>query len=714
MLAVLVAAQRMPARAFAREPVLQASEAVLNASQSDGGDHSLLYHRALAQITELTSMTVFAPADTHPLDEAGFREASRALLAPQPDAPIERIYFETMPLSWMGAAYQRALSLRPDPSGDGLAADRAHRKSRGVYFTPASLVTYIVEGVLTPMLESSASRALRVLDPAMGGGDFLTQTVDFLCDSEVVGDRDAATGLREKIAAECVFGVDVDPLSVDIARFSVWNASCYADGVPDAINRHLICADALGPRRAEEPSLDWPRAFPEVFSGDRPGFDAVIGNPPYIASKNGLGPRKPGAGRGQSDYYLMFLSTALENGRVAPGGMLSMVLPDPMLVRGNAACIRRALVNDWSIVSILHISDVFEDACVANVVPICRNAPSTSPTFAAARIEKAADRRSFSLRPRKTVMEIAHPVRRDVVRAQDRAEILYLLEQGAFGHIIRQIHGESASLARYIPPFVPLSKLNVEAIYRGEEVGKSAISLDAGDLPMLLGGQSIQPYEVIWEGRWIRRSQVRKPIERYAATKILIQKSSPRLIAALDSVSRRRPGFVFPQSVYAVELKENGMHPLYLLCLLNSEVLNEYIWRTATAYKLLQPQLELEDIRALPIRRVNFTTPPAERELHLAHAIGLFEDESLRTTGERPFPLLTDLVVSCLTQSPERSDVVHDLLVHLGRLTVDLTRAGREAPDTETTRRLESARGAVENVVWRLYTTQPAQMELPW
>ncbi len=27
--------------------------------------------------------------------------------------------------------------------------------------------------------------------------------------------------------------------------------------------------------------FNWKDAFPEVFAGDSPGFDAVIGNPPY-------------------------------------------------------------------------------------------------------------------------------------------------------------------------------------------------------------------------------------------------------------------------------------------------------------------------------------------------------------------------------------------------------------------------------------------------
>jgi hypothetical protein len=58
------------------------------------------------------------------------------------------------------------------------------------------------------------------------------------------------------------------------------------------------------------------------------------------------------------------------------------------------------------------------------------------------------------------------------------------------------------------------------------------------------------------------------------------------------------------------------------------------------------------------------------------------------------------------------SDVVHDLLVHLGRLAVDLSRRSRKSPDAAVTHNLECVRAAIEALVWRLYSTEPAQMAL--
>lgn len=711
MLAVLTAAERIPRDRSTFDPIQNAASAIIEASESSNCTALRDYECACSAAHTASGLGIFAASERALCDASAFSAAAAAIVAPRPDAPIERIYFETMPLSWLGSIYQHLLAFRPDETGDRLQASQSYRKGRGVFFTPPSLVSYIVEGVLTPIMrsraglfnairrEDSPNEPIRILDPSSGGGDFLSGAIEFL----VAGVGDDA---RAELASQCVFGVDVDARAVEVAQFSVWASSAFADGISATLNSHLVCGNALGARHADEPDFDWPAAFPEVFA--KGGFDAVIGNPPYIAAKNGLNGARAS---GQSDSYLMFLSEIMHNNLVRPDGLFSMVLPDPMLVRENAAEIRCKLAKEWSILSLLHISEAFPDALVANVVPICRNVPPSGQPLRAARIERAADRHAFLQRPWRTAHDLFHPVRIETIVAQDRCEFLYLLEQGRFGEVIRHIHGDDCALSVYHEPFAPLRRLNVKAIYRGEEVGKTAINRETGEQPMLLGGQSIQPYEVVWEGRKASLNWIKKPIERYHSTKLLIQKSSAHIIAALDRVSKRHPGYVFPQSVYAVELDEHGISPWYLLCILNSRVINEYIRRTVTGYKLLQPQLELEDIRALPIRRISFTTHISERKAEARRGIAIFEREASRM-GE--FPELANFAIHCLTRDPELSDVVHDILSHLARSMVALTRSNKKSPDSVTTRRLQATRAAIETLVWTLYSSEPTQMALPW
>ncbi len=696
LLATLLAAHRIPESHPAAHFLSQAAQALL-----DRPDY-FKFRDACDGAHRITGLEIFRQSDSTTLKPETLASAIHLLLHSN-NSPVEPIFFETMPLSWLGRVYQNLLTYRPDDTTGDLISSHAQRKKTGTYFTPISLINYITGCVLRPLLESrggllsESDVPIRILDPAMGCGDFLASVIDTLSEQ-------AGSFSRKKIAAQCVFGVDKDPCAVDIARFGVWVCSGFAEGIIDSLNSHLLCADTLEDEK--NAGLDWNAAFGEVL--DEGGFDAVVGNPPYIASKNGL---RAGRVTGQSDSYLMFVSGVLDKKLVRKGGYFSMVLPDPMLVRENAAEVRRRLITEWTLISILHISGAFPEAVVANAVPVCRNLPAAASTFLAARIDRIAEHNSFLARPCETFAELAHSVRISTIVAQKRCEFLYLLEQGNFANIVRRIHGPDIALSNYIEPFAPLHKLNVKSIYRGEEVGKAAIMTQSGDQRVLLGGQSIQPYEITWEGNTAASSWVRKPIHRYHSTKILVQKSSPRIVAALDRASRRHAGYIFPQSVYAIELAEPGMDPFYLLCLLNSDVLNEYIRCTVTGYKLHQPQLEIEDIRALPIRRVNFTTPASVRESDLAKGIDIFERESLRV-GE--FAELANFVSTCLMGWPEKSDVVHDLLVYLGRDIMTLIRASRRRPDAEVTRRLQMTRSAIETVVKRLYSSEPAQMALPW
>ena len=726
MLAVLVASEHISDDRHSAASIKSAARIISDAAQKIEPGCYDSYIEQLRNTHSLTGYDIFTLPDAFEISDDSFHTVARTLLYSS-DAPIDTIYFQTIPLSWLGLAYQSMLAMQPGESGETLESSKLQRKKSGTYYTPACLVTYIIESVLAPLIESALNTmerstsserisCLRVLDPSMGGGDFLIRAVDFLCESTLFGKGDSDSKCRALMAANCVYGVDVDSVVVEIARFCVWASSMYTDDISDSIKSHLICRDALGVDDDNHRTLDYAHDFPEIFTNSpNKGFDAVVGNPPYIASKNGLILADSRVSTsGQSDSYLAFLSDIIDNGLVRSGGMFSMVLPDPMLVRENAASVRRKLINDWTIISILHISGIFPDAQVANIVPICKHAITASHTFSASRIERAADRHNFMLRPRITAMQLSHTVRKDTVLAQERWEFLYLLEDGPFGGIIRRIHGENLALTNYEPPFIPLRKLNVKSIYRGEEIGKIAISRETGDLPILLGGQSIRPYEIVWERNRIYQSRIKKPLARYMSNKILIQKSSAHVIAAFDEACGSHSGYVFPQSVYAVELIPDGMHELYLLCILNSRVIEEYIRRTVTGYKLLQPQLELEDIRALPIRSVDFTTPEIERSDITAHGIKIFEIESLRAGDISPYSELANFVVQCLSGTPEKSDVVHDILVHLGRILVDLIAKNRRSPEAETTRRMECARAAIETIVWQLYSSDPSQMALTW
>lgn len=710
IIAVLVTAQRMSPSNKLFTDIQNAYNAIL-LSENHQCKCISAFENSVQAVYENSGIDIFNSVDSIHPDNITFCNITNALINPQANSLIEPLYFQTMPLSWLGCAYQHMLTHHFNSEKKLLEVNYSRRKKRGVYFTPPSLISYITESIVDGLTESADAEhtdinsicKLRILDPSMGGGDFLICIIKKLFSKLRTDSYNEKANAFAAIAANCVYGIDVDKLSVELTRFCVWCESGFADNITSLINSHIICGNTINPNKE---NLSAKHYFSEVFKNTfEPGFDAVIGNPPYIASKNGYSDNlKHIIKNGQSDAYLTFISTIIQQNFVKHGGYFSMVLPDPMLVRENAAGVRKELLQNWTLKSILHISNAFPDANVANVIPVCCNNKSEISTFLAARIDRSADRYNFSLRPSMTANQLSEKIRINTILAQNRCEILYLLDSGKFADVIKRIHGDNEKLSDYMVPFAPLESLNVKSIYRGEEVGKSAISSDFGDIPILMGGQSISRYAIKWEGRKIQLSKIRKQVNRYLSTKLLIQKSSAYVIAAVDVVSDEHSGYVFPQSVYGVELSKPGIDEYYLLCILNSAFMDEYIRRTVTGYKLLQPQLELEDIRSLPIRTISFVTPQDELEKLIDDGMDILSQDANLYNDKARLEKFGQFINNSLEPRNEKSDVVHSILSKLGQLIVELSNQQVNVPSFDITHKTNIIRRAIDIAVWCLYS----------
>jgi len=175
--------------------------------------------------------------------------------------------------------------IRKVEAGDyTLVADQSDRKATGSYYTPHYVVEFIGKNVLKPLLDEIdeecgnepaliVPRVLdqRVLDPAMGSGHFLVFAVEYLADHvyEQLGKIRAQQRndgkakkkpvrvhlplpldapiefIRARVAERCIYGVDINPLAVELAKLSLWVATA-AKGVPlSFLNHHLRCGDSL-------------------------------------------------------------------------------------------------------------------------------------------------------------------------------------------------------------------------------------------------------------------------------------------------------------------------------------------------------------------------------------------------------------------------------------------------------------------------------------
>ena len=134
------------------------------------------------------------------------------------------------------------------------------RKSTGSFYTPQTLTDYVVRRTLHPLIEgASADRILqlRVLDPAMGSAAFLVSACRYLARAyERALIRDGALAetdideaeramFRRLVARQCLFGADLNPTAVQLARLSLWLATL-ASGKPlTFLDHHLVCGNSL-------------------------------------------------------------------------------------------------------------------------------------------------------------------------------------------------------------------------------------------------------------------------------------------------------------------------------------------------------------------------------------------------------------------------------------------------------------------------------------
>ncbi|MDH4062909.1 MAG: N-6 DNA methylase [Acidobacteriota bacterium] len=210
---------------------------------------------------------LFAPGRT-PLGErrgVSDRSAGRALLAigTTPARQGRRpIAFHDLGVEQLGAVYERVLELEPVRCGPHLRLrpTSTERKTSGSFYTPRSITDFLVRRTLGPLVEGRSSRGIlgiRVIDPAMGSGAFLVSACRFLTERvemalveegtwlESDTPREARGDLARTVAERCLFGVDLNPTAVQLARLSLW-LTTLATGRPlTFLDHHLAAGNSL-------------------------------------------------------------------------------------------------------------------------------------------------------------------------------------------------------------------------------------------------------------------------------------------------------------------------------------------------------------------------------------------------------------------------------------------------------------------------------------
>ena len=183
------------------------------------------------------------------------------------------------------AALDRVLDkdATPDliPPGALVLQPNEERRRSGSHYTPRELTEPIVRHTLKPILQrlrGEDGRApaparildLKVCDPAMGSGAFLVETCRQLADAlidawgahgempAIPPDEDEVIFARRLVAQKCLYGIDRNPMAVDLAKVSLWLSTLARDHPLTFVDHAFRHGDSLvGLTRRQIEAFHW-------------------------------------------------------------------------------------------------------------------------------------------------------------------------------------------------------------------------------------------------------------------------------------------------------------------------------------------------------------------------------------------------------------------------------------------------------------------------
>jgi hypothetical protein len=192
--------------------------------------------------------------------------------------PFESVDYADLSVQQLGSIYEGLLEHHfvRENGKIKLQTDKGERKATGTYYTPDYIVKYIVEKTLGPLLAEIEQRAdvkagkenafagevlkLNICDPAMGSGHFLVEATIYLADhivyhpttrfqaefSKGVSQEETEMAYwRRRVVESCIYGVDLNPLAVELAKLSLWLTTISSDQPLNFLDHHLHCGNSL-------------------------------------------------------------------------------------------------------------------------------------------------------------------------------------------------------------------------------------------------------------------------------------------------------------------------------------------------------------------------------------------------------------------------------------------------------------------------------------
>jgi hypothetical protein len=541
------------------------------------------------------------------------------------------------------------------------------RKAGGVYYTPTYIVDYIVEHTVGKLVEGKTPKQvskLKIVDPACGSGTFLIGAYDCLLDWHLrwyIGDgpekhKNAVfehehwtdegavsewrlRGNKKKdILLNNIHGVDIDFQAVEVTKLSLLlkvlegetsetvndQPSFFRERALPDLSNNIKCGNSLighdfydneqmnlldedEQRRIN--TFDWHDSFPEVFSGKNPGFDAVIGNPPYIFTRN------QGIDELQKTYFYSHYrhqSSQLNTfgifvercyALLRESGVLGFITPNNWLTIQSFIPLRKFVLESTTDIKIVNILDrVFTAADVDTaIVVLGRGISSANLTIAEIVDREEAFSENIELsaiKPPAYIIQIS------------------LLKDSRGGQLLERIESCSQPLSAFCTVSTGL-----KAYQRGKgkppqtthekenRVFHNPTRLDDTYSPYLQG-VDVRRYLLAWSGEYLSYgdwlAEPRKSVP-FTGERLLVRQ--------IPSVPPYLVHGVFTDGHFYNDINSmvvfapiENLSLKYLLGLLNSRLLSAWFLKTFDKLqRKIFPQFKVKELATFPIRTIDFS-----------------------------------------------------------------------------------------------------------
>ncbi len=709
------------------------------------------------------------------IDDKALKDIIRRLY--YPESPYE---FSVLSADILGQVYEQFLGkvIRLTTGHQAKVEEKPEvRKAGGVYYTPTYIVDYIVKNTVGKMVEGRKPREverLKILDPACGSGSFLLGAYQYLLDWHlkwyIENDPEKwakakqppvyqgpsadpntpnwhlTTTEKKRILLNNIYGVDIDSQAVEVTKLSLLlkvlegeNSQTLAAelrlfhqrALPD-LGDNIKCGNSLigsdfyrqqmlldDEERLRINVFDWEKEFPAIMKAG--GFDAVIGNPPYIRIQTLLREqvdffnRTYQAATGNYDIYALFVEKALNLMR--ENGIHGFIMPHKFFQASYGEGLRKLIVGSNALAEIVNFRDnqIFEGASTYTCLLFL--AKNKAQQFRYAEVKKLLNpvEQLHNLITHQSFLNGS--MQAEYISKEQASAAPWNFHFESAGSLIEKIQQNTTPLEDVTDRIFQGLKTSADKIYILNVIKRKKNSLtvhsvqlnkdfelETGPLkPLIKGGQMrrylieetqrviLFPYE---NGKLISKKDFQekypscwaylnenkkyledredgkmrgenwyayiypKSLDKFDLAKIITPDIAPSASYCFDTEG----GFYFSGGAaggYGILVKD-GVNPKYLLALLNSWMVDWYHHQFSTTFRGGYLSYESRFIKQLPIRSINFSSS-SDRARH-DKMVSLVDQ--MLTLNKRLPDIKTDHEKTALQRQIEATDQQIDQLVY--------------------------------------------------